>query len=145
HDYLTDGAAVERALTASGIRVLTNRNTQPAEGLWLVGLDDSWTGRPDLDQALSGVPGGVTPILLTHNPAICRKAMVRPMLILCGHTHGGQIYVRGLTERLMSGIRTTGLLRGWYEENGGMIYVNRGIGTVNVPLRFLARPEITLF
>jgi hypothetical protein len=50
-----------------------------------------------------------------------------------------------LTQWLMPGIRSTGYLRGWYEEGGGRIYVNRGVGTINLPLRLFARPEIALF
>jgi predicted MPP superfamily phosphohydrolase len=145
HDHLTDAETVSRVLTGHGIRMLTNQAVEPAPGLWLAGLDDGWTGRPDVTDALRGVPPEVCPILLTHNPNLCRRAMVRPMLILCGHTHGGQVYVRGVTERLMPGIRNTGYLRGWYPLNGGWIYVNRGIGTINLPIRLFARAEVALF
>ncbi len=39
----------------------------------------------------------------------------------------------------------TPYISGWYEKSGGQLYVNRGIGTMSFPIRFGARPEITLF
>ena len=38
----------------------------------------------------------------------------------------------------------TPYVSGWYEKPGGQLYVNCGIGTTGVPIRFGARPEITV-
>ncbi|HEV2223657.1 MAG TPA: hypothetical protein VGR84_11700 [Candidatus Acidoferrales bacterium] len=34
-------------------------------------------------------------------------------------------------------------LEGWHEEKGSRMYVNRGMGMSNLPVRFLCRPEVT--
>ena len=39
----------------------------------------------------------------------------------------------------------TPYVAGWFQQPGGQLYVNRGIGTVFVPIRLGAPPEITLF
>ena len=39
----------------------------------------------------------------------------------------------------------TDYVRGWFQKPGGQLYVNRGIGTIGVPIRFDAPPEITVF
>jgi len=80
-------------------------------------------------------------------------------LILCGHTHGGQINI--LPEHLMlswlqySYERPIKYLRGFIEETNGdtlgqgvpartFINVNRGIGVSGIPARFRSRPEISV-
>jgi len=39
----------------------------------------------------------------------------------------------------------TPYLRGWFQKGNAQLYVNRGIGTIGVPIRIDAPPEITVF
>ena len=39
----------------------------------------------------------------------------------------------------------TPYVAGWFEKPGGKLYVNRGIGTIFVPIRVGAPPEITVY
>ncbi|MBN1542271.1 metallophosphoesterase [candidate division KSB1 bacterium] len=91
------------------------------------------------------VPDSVFSVLLCHSPdqAVYTRGL-NVDLVLSGHTHGGQvrlpgmgsIFVRiGLGRRYMEGFHDLGYTR---------LKVNRGIGTIHVPLRFFSRPEITL-
>jgi len=61
-------------------------------------------------------------------------------LMLCGHTHGGQIFPFGLAVRqffpYMSGLAELA--------NGSKLYTNRGTGTWGPPFRFLSPPEVTI-
>jgi predicted MPP superfamily phosphohydrolase len=145
HDYWTDARLIGRTLQEHGVHMLTNRSAEVAPGLWLGGLDDSWAGFPNLRGAIGSIPGDACPVLLTHNPTICPVAMRRPMLILCGHTHGGQIYIPPFTRWLLPGMRNSRFVRGWYREGSGQVYVNRGIGLTGPPMRLFSRPEISLF
>jgi uncharacterized protein len=145
HDYWTEAGDITAAIEREGIPVLVNQSVEAAPGFWVSGLDDSWAGDPDLHATLANVPPGASPLMLTHNPHICDAAMVRPMLILCGHTHGCQVYVPPFSQLLLPGMRSLRYVRGWYREREGLIYVNRGIGVTGVPIRFCSRPEISLF
>ena len=145
HDYWTEAGIITAALEREGIPVLVNRSVEPAPGFWVSGLDDSWAGDPDLRATLADVPPDAATLLLTHNPHICDDAMVRPMLILCGHTHGCQVYIPPFSQMLLPGMRNLRYVRGWYRERDGLIYVNRGIGVTGVPIRFCSRPEISFF
>lgn len=93
------------------------------------------------------MPGTVN-VLLAHEPSVFvfdRAAELGIDLMLAGHTHGGQLAL----EAVHRGFNISHLLyrytSGWYENRGAKLYVNRGIGTTGFPIRFGARPEITLF
>jgi hypothetical protein len=38
----------------------------------------------------------------------------------------------------------TSYVRGWFQKGESLLYVNRGLGTIGVPIRIDAPPEITL-
>ena len=90
-------------------------------------------------------------ILLSHNPnSFVRAAELGIQLTLAGHTHGGQVQVEILDSR-WSPARFTPFVSGLFQLPSGVspgqqsfLYVSRGIGTVGVPVRLNAPPEITL-
>jgi predicted MPP superfamily phosphohydrolase len=85
-------------------------------------------------------------LLLSHNPeAFDRAAELGIDLSLSGHTHGGQLALEFVSPQLAPCRLITPYVAGWFERSGGQLYVNRGIGTVFVPIRLGAPPEITLF
>jgi hypothetical protein len=91
------------------------------------------------------VPGTAN-ILLSHNPdTFDRAAELGIDLSLAGHTHGGQMTLEFVHPDLSPSRLITAYVRGWFEKPGGQLYVNRGIGTIFVPIRFGAPPEITIF
>lgn len=154
HDHWTDGELMHRALTDQGIRVLCNENVQVCRGddsFILAGIDDLLVRKDDLPAALDGTARDETRILLAHNPAIIREAARAGVdLVLSGHTHGGQINWRLLIGR--DDTRTSRwlrrpsrrLTRGHAQLGSTHLYVNRGLGTVVVPLRYGCTPEITV-
>jgi hypothetical protein len=154
HDHWTDGEMMHRSLTGEGIRVLSNESVRIELGasyIQLAGVDDLMVKRDDLPGALSDTREDEARILLSHNPAIIREAARAGVdLVLSGHTHGGQInwrmlvgredrktarWLRRPSRRLMRGHAQLGLTQ---------LYVNRGLGTVVVPLRYGCPPEITV-
>ena len=85
-------------------------------------------------------------ILLSHNPnTFDRAAQLGIDLSLAGHTHGGQVTLEFINKNLSPSRLITDYVRGWFEKPGSQLYVNRGIGTIGVPIRFDAPPEITVF
>jgi hypothetical protein len=85
-------------------------------------------------------------ILLSHNPnTFDRAAELGIDLSLAGHTHGGQVTLEFINRDLSPGRLITPYVVGWFQKPGGQLYVNRGIGTIGVPIRFGAPPEITVY
>ena len=154
HDHWTDGALMREALTRQGIRVLCNESARiekSASYIRLAGVDDMMVKRDDLRKALEETTWNETRILLSHNPAIIREAARAGVdLVLSGHTHGGQINWRMLVGRkdrkTARWLRRPSrrLMRGHAQLGSTQLYVNRGLGTVVVPLRYGCPPEITL-
>jgi predicted MPP superfamily phosphohydrolase len=154
HDHWTDGTGMARALRDHGIRVLENENLlieRGASAIRLIGVDDSTVRRDDLPLALQGTSRIEARILLAHNPAIIREAARAGIdLVLSGHTHGGQINWRLLIGRdnrqTQRWLRRPSrrLMRGYARLGETQLYVNRGLGTVVLPLRYGCPPEITV-
>ncbi|MEO0249934.1 MAG: metallophosphoesterase, partial [candidate division WOR-3 bacterium] len=145
HDFLTGASALEHAFRKRGIDLLRNAHTQVRKGseeLTLIGIDDLTLGEDNLPAALHGINGQHPKILLSHNPNIIWQAAEHEIdLVLSGHTHGGQINVPSWRRRAR---RFWPFLRGYGQLDQTQIYVNRGLGTVLVPVRFKCPPEITL-
>jgi predicted MPP superfamily phosphohydrolase len=114
-----------------------------------VGLDDVTASHANLPRAIRSCPNEAEAILLEHSPGFFGKPLdVVPetaqfMLGLSGHTHGGQLAIFGSPIMLPpgSGQYNSGL----YATKYGPLYVSRGIGTSELPLRIGARPEIVEF
>jgi predicted MPP superfamily phosphohydrolase len=155
HDHWTDGNMMHEALAEQGIRVLCNESTRiekQSAHIRLAGVDDMMVRLDDLPKALEETTNEEARILLSHNPAIIREAARAGVdLVLSGHTHGGQINWRLLIGRkdkkTARWLRRPSrrLTRGHAQLGATQLYVNRGLGTVVVPLRYGCPPEITLF
>jgi predicted MPP superfamily phosphohydrolase len=147
HDVKSDPNLVEGLLRAVGIQVLANQSV-PIEGngarFWLSGVNDPLEGKPDLAQTLHSVPSDEATILLAHEPDYADHVVRYPVdLQLSGHTHGGQIRVPFLPPGYLPPMGRK-YVWGLYKIGGLTLYTNRGLGTVNVPVRMNCPPEITL-
>lgn len=90
------------------------------------------------------VPGQLN-VLLSHNPATFPNAATQGWdLTLAGHMHGGQINLELMQANLNYARLATPYIYGTYREGRSTIYVTRGIGTVAMPVRFGAPPEVAL-
>ncbi|MGP8244934.1 MAG: metallophosphoesterase [Bryobacteraceae bacterium] len=85
-------------------------------------------------------------ILLSHNPdTFNRAAELGIDLSMAGHTHGGQAALEFISPEIAPSRLVTPYVAGWFPRPGGQLYVNRGIGTIGVPIRIGAPPEITVY
>jgi predicted MPP superfamily phosphohydrolase len=138
-----------RLQTETGIRVLVNENVGLRRGgdrMWLAGTDDPYFGHADLDASLRGIPDDGCTVMLSHAPEDIEEIAVRPSvrLVLAGHTHGGQVRLPLVGALRVPSRYGTRFARGLFQVGGTLLYVNAGIGTSHVPVRFLCRPELTL-
>ena len=146
HDHWTDAALITDLFRAEGITVLINEGMhfeKDDASIWLAGVDDTMVGLEDLSLALAGARDDEMKLLLAHNPIILRRAARASVdLVLSGHTHGGQVAIRG-ERSTVRGARKR-LLKGHGRLSNTQIYVNRGLGTVVLPIRYGCPPEISL-
>jgi predicted MPP superfamily phosphohydrolase len=89
-------------------------------------------------------PGALN-ILLSHNPDVFPVAAQQGWdFALSGHTHGGQVNFEILHYGLNVARFYTPYVYGLYTEGRSSIYVTRGIGTIGMPARLGAPPEISV-
>jgi predicted MPP superfamily phosphohydrolase len=116
----------------------------------IVGIDDFLNGTPDYTAAVIGIEKSMDTIILNHCPEywdtidrLNRDLQVRIRLVLCGHTHGGQIQFFGKEFYKPGG--SGRYLDGWYRSEASLMYVSKGVGTSYLPIRFGARAEVPIF
>ena len=101
--------------------------------------------RPYLLGAEKLVVPGVSNLLLSHNPDVFPVAVRKGYdAVLSGHTHGGQVTIEIVNQTLNFARFATPYVAGLYRLEGRSCYVTAGIGTITVPVRIGALPEITL-
>lgn len=147
HDYWADADGVVAALTAKGVRFIVNRRIMLRRGdaeIVLAGIDEVYRGRPDVAAALDGTEENVV-IAISHHPDIIDRLEGRKIdLMVCGHTHGGQIRFPFLGALVVPSAHEWKYAAGFFREDRVLMYVSRGVGAVP-PLRILCRPEAAVF
>src|SRR4051794_12506619 len=141
HDWEHAGARMGRALRDAGITLLENRAVE-VSGFWIAGLGDLMKRTADLEGTLAQVPDGEPVLLFSHNPDVFPRVPPHVALTLSGHTHGAQVDLPVLRDKLTPsrfGAHYTG---GHIEEGGRHLYVSDGIGTSRLPIRFRAKPDL---
>jgi predicted MPP superfamily phosphohydrolase len=148
HDY---GGGAERVfrkvMEDSGFKLLLNERVYLKEyNISIIGMDDSIFGRFEKEVIASYLDENSFNIILSHEPDVAEYFFEHNLdLFISGHSHGGQInlpfinynpplakkYVRGMY--VIDNFRRT------------KIYVNVGLGTSQIPMRFMAPPELTVF
>jgi uncharacterized protein len=136
-----------QALVQNNITETTNRGIWMSRGesrIWLCGIDDCNEGTPDMKAALNGASPDSFALALTHNPYYADFLDDRRIgLVLCGHTHGGQINFPLIGRPFLpSGCKkySCGLIQGPHNK----VFVSTGIGSIFPPVRFNCPPEIAL-
>ena len=147
--YIQGEAYVREHAAKRGMQFLRGQQTTLRFGgtkLNLAGVDYQRKARPYLTGVQRMIVPGEFNLLLSHNPDVFPVARQQGWhLTLAGHTHGGQVNVE-ILEQDLNLIRAfvTPYVYGLYQEDRSSIYVTRGIGTVGVPARIGAPPEVAL-
>lgn len=146
HDHRRGIVGSRRLLAQSNVRQLENENVELPHGLFLAGIDDLREGFPDLKRAFAGLPKERTSIVLSHHPGLIEDIPERDVLILSGHTHGGQIALPFPPPRLVVKFHLhCNQVEGWYANGKARQYVNRGLGVTGKPFRYRCPAEIGVF
>lgn len=143
HEFHGRGDKSMRLVEEAAFQVLRNRWDEVRPGLVVAGVEDltywhrAGKGGDPVLQALESRPTGAT-IFLSHTPWQTEKAASAGVgLMLCGHTHGGQIWPFGYLVR-----RSYPLLEGRHEVDGMPVIVCRGTGTWGPRMRLWRPGEI---
>ncbi len=147
HDWWGGGHIVWEALEKVGIHVLENsamKVQKDGHALWVAGMADDTTRAPDYNKTMAAVTDDAPVIMLAHDPASFMDIRERPVLTLCGHTHGGQVTIPFITPIVIPGRAPMKYAYGHIQEEGWDMIVSGGIGTSILPVRFGRRPEIVV-
>ncbi len=141
-DYL------EREAGRAGLLFLRHSATRIHRGeaiLNIAGVDYQRKGEPYLPGAERLVVPGVPNLLLSHNPDTFPTAIQRGFqAVIGGHTHGGQVNVEILHQNINPARFRTPFTSGLYRQDNASCFVSNGIGTIGMPIRLGAPPEIAL-
>jgi predicted MPP superfamily phosphohydrolase len=155
HDY---GGGSEKIypeiMEAAGFKLLKNSNIQiQSLNINIIGIDDVLIGYGDVEAA-SKTRTDYFNLVIAHEPDIANMiAQYDVDLMLSSHTHGRQINI-GLLSKIKVLDNYTlppygrHYIEGLYEfssDSKMKLYVTRGIGTTQLPLRFNSKPELSVF
>ena len=111
----------------------------------LAGVDYQRSNREYLRGAERLAIPGAFNVLLSHNPDVFPVAVRKGFpLTISGHTHGGQVTVEILGQHVSVARFFTPYVDGLYRDGRAAIFVSRGIGTIGLPTRLGAEPEVAL-
>lgn len=141
------------AMTNADVTPLVNRVVPVnigASRIYIAGVDDVLTGKPDLKAVARSVSADDYVIFLSHNPSVVPDAQLAVDasgnlgwfdLGLFGHTHGGQMLffssLLGIGDDVPDRYRS-----GWLKENRVDLLISRGVGTSVFPGRLFCFPQI---
>jgi predicted MPP superfamily phosphohydrolase len=143
HEFHGQDDGIVPLFREAGITVLRNERAMVRPGLVLAGVDDLTSNHRSgsnidlITGTLIAQSSGAT-VLLSHTPWNAdRAAKAGAGLMLCDHTHGGQIWPFGY---LVKSVYP--LLAGRYDVDGMTVIVSRGAGTWGPPMRLWKPGEI---
>ncbi len=153
HDFFTrEVDVVAQRIDDCGVKLLRNDNVRierNGASFHLLGIDD--VGRAQratefMQKSIAGIHDNAPKILMCHRPYFLEQAAEQKIdLVLSGHTHGGQVSLGRLGETVLAPASfASKFVWGTYSKGNTSMYINRGIGTVGLPLRLNCPPELTV-
>ena len=136
-------------MEALGIPVLMNESVRlprANDALYLAGIDDAhYFGTHNFHRAAHDIPHEACAVLLSHTPEPYRHAAHAGFsLMLCGHTHGGQICLPGGVPVITDSDAPRAYANGPWRFRALVGYTSVGCGSSIVDVRLNCLPEVTL-
>lgn len=160
HKRPEETAPIARVLRNAGVVLTNEHRVVKAQGgdVWIAGVDDPSEDKDRLELACSGVPDGAPTILLAHSPEVVTRLHRSAVdLVVCGHTHGGQICppngqaIWTQTQSLERSSLGYGVFGPQdfarftpHDLSRTRMFVSRGIGTAKMAVRAFCRPEVAV-
>ena len=151
HDYSSD--YFDNIFEKTNFKVLMNESDliylNSPTPIRIIGIDDDLRGNPDFNKAFERGQDEEVPytILLIHEPDQIDKIKndyPEYNVTFAGHSHLGQVRLP-----ILGALYTPVGCKKYYDEhyviNGKDLYINGGIGTSLLKLRFFNKPSITLY
>lgn len=145
HDHWDDAKRMTREFETAGIPVMDERARYMdinGAGFWLMGISDYMTTEHDFRKPLSTITDDKPIIALTHSPDVFPDLPDRVSLLLAGHTHGGQVWIPFMGRPVIPSKYGQRYAIGLVREGEKQLFVTSGIGTSNLPVRFMTPPEV---
>ena len=151
HDYGGGACRVyEKIMNGGGFKVLKNESSYINDlNLNIIGYDDYLLG--NTKKSDYKIEKNKFNLVVTHEPDVVElMTSSSENFILSGHSHGGQVTIPFLTDKILP-VGAHKYVKGLYSEKNVGIndrtkrYVSSGIGMTSIPLRFLNPPEIVVF
>jgi hypothetical protein len=149
HDRYAGADRVAAAVTRlAGWRVLRDEVATleiAGERLHIAGLEDRQRGTETagLGALLERVPAGEPFLLLAHRPSVFLAAAEEGVpVMLCGHTHGGQLAVPGFPHINVARVVMSRYSVGVFRRGESLLHVTRGLGATGQRVRFAVPREI---
>ncbi len=150
HDHCVGAEKMTEILETAGISMLTNKHRvlrRDGQRICFGGVDDLLRGNSScpLERIFDGVDQSVPRILLCHNPDYAQQIPPHPRvdLMICGHTHGGQVKLP-LLGPLIVPVNHRKHVEGFSHGPHCTVFTSRGLGVVGVPFRFRCPAEIPI-
>jgi len=134
------------AMKNANITYIGNNGTwieNQGEKIRIGGVGDMITDTQNQDAAIGNANKNDFVMLVSHSPdffPLLDKSNVDVML--SGHTHGGQMTFFGIWAPIIHSKYGNKYRTGVIKSNNSTLVVSNGIGTIIVPMRFFARPQI---
>lgn len=146
HDHWANQNESLKQLQQSGqnIRHQSKEIQKNGQSIWIGGAGDFWEDETGLQKAFETVPDDAFKLVLAHNPDTADTNLsVRIDLMLCGHTHGGQVRIPFFGTPILP-VRNKTYNSGIFNVNNFKLFISKGIGWAIIPIRFNCMPEIAV-
>ncbi|MDW5299001.1 MAG: metallophosphoesterase, partial [Sedimentibacter sp.] len=147
HDY---GGGAEniykQIMKNSGFELLINEKSALEQyNINIIGMDDSIFGDYD-SEIFYNLDKDSYNIVLSHEPDVVDYLLENNIdLFLSGHSHGGQINLPIVKLLPLLAEKYTRGIYSFENARQTKLYVNIGLGTSKIPMRFMAAPELAVF
>ncbi len=144
HDSYKDIAIIESLNTKILVNESCVLSKNGEEFLLITGVDDtSFFACAESYQTAISSP--LLKLALAHSPNISEYFAASDYdLMLCGHTHGGQLNIFGMSLFSLSTKYSSDLISGYWRREKMQGYTSRGIGCSLIPVRLNTSPEYVL-
>lgn len=152
HDNFVHKEEIKKKLENMGIVFVHGKKIPISNDLFITGIDFDDIYFKELRKAFKNILPNENIVFLIHSPKFLFEGLYDEKLLknkniffLCGHTHGGQFNYPWRDMKQYS-METNCIPKIDHELNlyGHKVWISRGLGCAYCPLRYRAKPELTV-